>query len=286
MRPGLMKACVAPDDLRFPVLASPKLDGIRATTTGGDVVTLTGLPVRNRYIRSWCSRLPAGLDGELTLRDPVAMFRAVTSAVMSADGEPDFVYRVFDVVGAAPFARRLAAASHHLSLPWHAAHAEVLAHVEVRTAEGLAELHARHVAAGYEGTMTRDPAGRYKSGRSTAREQLLCKIKDFADEEATVTEVLEEMENLNEETARGCRGTSSGLMVPKGRLGRVVCVFDDGTEFRCGSGFDAAERVAFWAAPALILGRRITVRYQAPPGGRPAGEEPRFPVFKGVREDA
>lgn len=59
--------------LRFPLLASPKLDGMRVSITERGPVTrgLRSLP--NERLREYLSR-PAlvGLDGELVFGDPVA----------------------------------------------------------------------------------------------------------------------------------------------------------------------------------------------------------------------
>ena len=86
--------------LRFPYLASPKLDGIRCIVLDGVPVSRSLKIIPNKHIQQLLS-LPAlnGLDGELIIGSPTAedAFRATTTVVMSHAKEvADFVYWVFD----------------------------------------------------------------------------------------------------------------------------------------------------------------------------------------------
>ena len=77
-------------------LATQKLDGIRALMIDGKLVSRTFKPIRNKYIREMLEAvLPDGADGEIVC--PGA-FQATSSGVMSADGEPEFTYFMFDYV--------------------------------------------------------------------------------------------------------------------------------------------------------------------------------------------
>src|SRR5262245_35069587 len=90
-------------ELRYPVLVSPKLDGVRAIRLGNRLVSRTLKDIPNKYVRNWCiEHLPEGLDGELLLRDWTAPFSDVSSAIMSIEGEPDFVFAAFDVLSLDP----------------------------------------------------------------------------------------------------------------------------------------------------------------------------------------
>src|SRR5690606_22412947 len=56
------------EDIRFPVLASPKLDGIRATMVDGKALTRSLKPIPNHHVRMWLeANCPNGWDGELML---------------------------------------------------------------------------------------------------------------------------------------------------------------------------------------------------------------------------
>jgi DNA ligase-1 len=278
----------APKDFReivFPVLASPKLDGIRALRIGGRLVSRTLKDIPNDYVRDWCcSNLCDGLDGELLLPGMTEPFEEVSSAIMSKDGKPDFVFAVFDKIETQPFSLRLQ------SLPdWvpHTEHCRVVPHDMIYHAQELEEYCASCIELGFEGTMIRSPGGRYKFGRSTEKEGILLKIKHFDDDEAEVIGKVEEMHNTNEQTLNEIglskRSSAKAGKVGKGRLGALVCRFADGTEFECGAGFTEQQRIDLWAAD--LSGVQVTVRHQPPPGGRPAGKKPRIPVFKGIRRD-
>lgn len=276
-------------ELRFPLLASPKLDGIRAIRRGPYLLSQRGLLIANGYIRAVCAQLPEGVDGELTLSTGTEPMRDVQSAVASQSGEPDFRYRLFDVIPPGPlgrlvrFAERLEYADQIVERFRAAVPVERVANVLCETADELERVMLDNVACGYEGTMTRDPDGCYTFGRPTAATQLLLKHKTFADEEALVLGVEEEVTNTNARDERGIRGSARAGRIGKGRMGKIICRFDDGAEFRCGSGFDSTERELYWAEPYRIIGQRVTIKHQPPPGGRPAGQEPRFPVFKCIR---
>lgn len=287
----------APEDLStiaYPVIASPKLDGIRCLIRNGEAVSRTFKPIPNRYIREKLAGLPDGVDGELVLRDMTAPFRDVTSAVMSREGEPDFVFAVFDfcVDPQRPFTERLANLT-EVVLDVGADWIEAVPHERVEDLEQLVSLVDRYCEADFEGAMVRDPQGPYKFGRSSTKQGILLKIKAWADDEATVIDLVERMHNANEATRNAVgkieRSTAKGGKVPLGTMGALVCRFEDGTEFEVGTGFTDEERQAIWDEHAggagTIVGRVAKVKHQPPPGGRPDGVAPRFPVFLGWRLD-
>ena len=90
----LLAADATDADIRYPVLASPKIDGIRCLIVNGKAVTRSLKPIPNEHIRSMLEKYaPDGADGEIVVGDS---FNATTSAVMSRDGEPEFTYFIFD----------------------------------------------------------------------------------------------------------------------------------------------------------------------------------------------
>src|SRR5262245_1718542 len=93
--------CVDPEKVAMPCLASIKIDGIRCIIRDGIPVTRTIKPVRNRFITAVLSGLPDGLDGELVCGKPYGhdVMKRAQEGVMTADGEPDFTFYVFDRVG-------------------------------------------------------------------------------------------------------------------------------------------------------------------------------------------
>ena len=284
-KPMLAGKCERPEALNFPVLATPKLDGIRCLKINGRALTRSFKPVSNTFAREWIeANLPDGVDGELMLRG--GTFNATTSAIGRESGEPDFVFHVFDYVGEdtdVPYACRMRELER---LPQWERMAKVLP-VEIKNAEELAAFEERCLAEGYEGVMVRDPAGPYKCGRSTEREGWLLKIKRFEDAEAEVVEPYEGMSNQNEAEkdafGRTKRSMSKAGMVGRGELGGfVVRVVETGVEFRLGYNhvLGGVDRASLWERRETLVGRLVKFRHQ--PSG--AKDAPRFPKFVGWRE--
>ena len=150
-KPMLATKCECPAALRFPVLATPKLDGIRCLKLIGKALTRSFKPISNRFAREWIeANLPDGLDGELMLRG--GTFNETTSAIGARDGRPDFVFHVFDYVTdslATPYSERMLALA---ALPESDRIVKVLP-VEIRNAAELAAYEEECVAAGYEGVL-------------------------------------------------------------------------------------------------------------------------------------
>src|SRR3990170_6734133 len=84
-------------EIRYPVLCTPKLDGIRALKIDGKLVSRNFKPIPNVHIRQLIeSQLPDGVDGELICTGK--SFQQTTSAVMSEDGQRQVDYYIFDWV--------------------------------------------------------------------------------------------------------------------------------------------------------------------------------------------
>jgi len=281
-RPMLAGKCEVSEMLRFPVLATPKLDGIRCLKVGGRALTRSFNPIPNRFVREWIeANLPDGVDGELMLR--CGKFSETTSAIGRKDGEPDFVFHIFDFVSAGcdePYQQRMGKLA---TLPGYARTQKVLP-VEICNMAGLAAFENRCLAEGYEGVMVRTPGSPYKCGRSTACEGWLLKIKRFEDSEAVVVDCVEGMSNLNpaekDAFGRTKRSGSKEHKIGRGTLGALlVRDLQSGIEFRL-SGFDTFTASAIWANQASAIGRIVKFRHQ--PSG--AKDAPRFPKFIGFRE--
>lgn len=274
--------------LKFPLVASPKIDGIRAVIRGGKALTRSLKPVPNKHIRTLLEdfRLE-GLDGELVnARDPMN-FQATTSVVMSHEGEPAFIFYVFDHVThiTEPFNARLKNARWNV----HDAQDAYLhfvcnvPHVVVNSDEELLVYETECLADGYEGVMLRDPLGMYKRGRSTLKEGGLVKLKRFTDDEAVIVGFEERMHNTNEATTnelgRTQRSSAAAGKVGRGDLGAFVCKTRTGVEFTCGSGLTDAQRADFWARRGSLLGGLMKFKYLS----HGTVDAPRHPVFIGLR---
>lgn len=270
-----------PEKLRFPCVATPKLDGIRAYVQGGVVLSRNNKPIPNLHVQTLFSGLEH-YDGELIVGSPTSstVFRDTTSGVMSKEGKPDVTYYVFDHLK-------------HLSSGWQdrienitAKRKGVVVHsyTLVDDIEALMAYEELCVDMGYEGLILRDPDGRYKQGRSTVNEGYLLKLKRFQDAEAVVIGFEERMHNGNEATVnelgRTKRSSHKANKSGRGDLGALVCRTAEGIEFNIGTGFTDADRASIWERRDQFLGQ--LAKYKFFPVGQK--EAPRHPVFLGWRD--
>lgn len=246
-------------EIRYPLLASAKLDGIRGVVINGALRSNTLKPIPNPYTSALFSRPElSGYDGELIVGDPHAfdVCRMTTGAMARHDGEPDVLFYVFDrfdVPGG--FAKRNAMlkASDRVVV------------LEQRLIHNEAELLAfedEMLELGYEGLILRDPEGEYKFGRSTVREGWMLKLKRFTDSEAEIIAVEEEFENTNAKVTnalgRGQRSSHKAGMVPKGRAGALVGRdIHTGLPVKMGSGLNAEDRDFYWKHRNEVAGKIV-----------------------------
>lgn len=270
--------------VQFPMAASPKLDGIRCSIVKGQALSRTLKAIPNRHITELLSKPEyTGLDGELIVGVPHAkdVYRTTVSGVMSRDGEPDFTFRVFDMFDVpSGWSGRFQEVEAQFSKHTHILPVE---HTIVHSLDELTEYESRTVALGYEGVMLRKLNGHYKLGRSTTREGLLLKVKQFQDSEAEILDVVEEMHNGNEATTdnlgRTKRSSHKENKVGKARMGALkVRDVHTGVEFELGTGFNDADKQQFW----LNDRRGQLVKYKFFPVG--VKDKPRHPVYLGLRD--
>ena len=279
------------NELRFPVLASPKLDGIRATVDlRGQVISRNGKLIRNKHVQHLFGfSAITGFDGELIVGDPTSptCFRDTTSGVMSDDGKPNVTFHVFDKWSTGReygFHDRLQKIKAFLGSgddPGITS-IKVVPHLTIKTVEELTRYEEVCLAKGYEGVMVRDPNGPYKRGRSTVKEGWLLKLKRFEDSEAIIMDFIELNHNHNEKDESGKRTNHKAGKVGGGILGSfVVKDVNTGVAFEVGTGFTREQRQEFWQNRADLEG--LTITYKFFPSG--SKDRPRFPVFKGFRGD-
>ena len=142
------------DKIQYPVLATPKLDGIRCLMVDGVAMSRSMKPIPNRFVQEQLSGL-SGLDGELMLKGD---FNQVMSGIMSQDGEPDFYYSVFDNWSLDyGYPLRLE------DTEWYTDHprVEFLHPVEILNEESLIAYLDDCLDKGYEGVMIRQPNSKF-----------------------------------------------------------------------------------------------------------------------------
>lgn len=277
------KADLAKLDFSKNLMASPKLDGIRAIVIDNVVLSRSLKPIPNALVQKLFGHLE-GLDGELIVGEPNSptVYRDTNSGVMSRDGEPDVWFFVFDDItypdemfcdrhGRAE--RMCEDAPRVQVVPQHA----VLNRTQIEDYEYV-KLHQ-----GYEGVMLRSALAPYKFGRGTKKCHTLLKLKRMTTDEAKIVGFVEEMANGNEAVVDALghtkRSSHAENKSGKGRLGALVCELASGVRFNIGTGFDHADRQHIWDNQDKYLGQLVSFNHFA----IGAKDLPRFPSYKGLR---
>lgn len=277
--------------IKYPVYASPKLDGIRCLIIDGVAKTRTLKDVPNRHVAETLSQSAFdGLDGELIVGSPTSktVYTETVSQVMAHDKVSAFTYYVFDIHNiAGGYASRGGVLEATYDQYLHKFNfIKLLESVRIDHEEALLAYETRCVEQGYEGIIVRaNLDAHYKFGRSTVNEGSLLKVKRFEDSEAEIIGFEEEMFNGNEaqtnELGRTKRSSAQAGKSGKDTLGAFQ-VRDkvSGIEFSVGTGLTAADRADFWARRAQLLGALIKYKF-FPVGVKVA---PRHPVYLGFRD--
>lgn len=274
------------DQLRFPLMASAKLDGIRATVRGGVVYARSNKPFPNPLVQAKFKDYE-GVDGEFVLGSPTRHdLCRVTGGVTNSHGHPvdDLKLYAFDKVDMMhdSYGLRLAKLSAYIG----PTDENVVVHKQkfVETMNELLEFEKFCLECGYEGVILRQEFAPYKCGRSTAKEQYLLKLKRFEDAEAVVIGFEERMHNGNEATVselgRTKRSSHKAGKSGRGDLGALVCRTSGGVEFRIGGGFDDGQRESIWNNRDHYVGKYAKYKHFA----IGAKEAPRHPVFLSWRD--
>ena len=313
MLSGAIKSDEDLNKLIFPMIASPKLDGIR--TLGHKdfgAVTRKLKPVPNKATFNTFktffeliipSNHSLGLDGELCFSEGIHNFQRTSSAVMSFEGEPKLTYYVFDAFDTnpegefnqLPYEQRIEQLSYFIpttkSIPIESIEIKLLPYQVINDIQELLHYEQAYLAKGFEGVMLRSPHRPYKCGRSaiTKTQQHLVKLKRFVDAEGKIIDYGPLQTNQNELESDNFgyakRSSSKEGKIDTENLGyftlEVLNGDFKGKRVQVGSGFSADQRREFWLNKEQLLNKVVTFKYQA----QGSKDAPRFPIFKAFRKD-
>ena len=268
--------------LAFPILATPKLDGIRFLKLGNlKSRTLKNIP--NQYIQDLVKDLPDYIDGEIIC----GSFQKTTSLCMSDYKEDHFTLYVFDCFKnqSDPYTVRLDTLK-MLDIKTTDKFTVInLFPIVLNSVQEILDYEIKCLSEGYEGVMLRSPDGEYKYGRATFKQQWLLKLKRFVDHEAVVVGFDELMHNDNEaqinELGRTKRQTLQENLTPANTLGSLLVKMGE-IEFKIGSGFNEQQRQEIWDNKEQYLGKLVKFKTFENTGVK---VKPRFPVFLGFRAE-
>lgn len=287
-KPMLAEA-VELDQIKFPVYASPKLNGVRCIVSNGVALSRSLKPLPNKFIQQWAKDNATeleGLDGEIIVGSETASdaLNQSTSGVMRIAGEPDFTFWVFDKVQENPFNERY---KNYRMQYFNCRNDKMnfVVQTYLETKEELAEYEKANLDAGYEGTMIRAIDAPYKFGRSSVKQGYLLKRKIFVDDEFEIVGYEPKYHNANEaytnELGRTARSTSKENLVALDTLGALICKTKEGKTFNVGTGFDDATRDKLWKIRLTLPGQLAKIKY-FPEGMQ---EVPLLPVFLDLRSE-
>lgn len=202
---------------------------------------------------------------------------------MSEQGEPNFVFYVFDdfTHPTLPYSERADVMRYKVDTLTD--HIKFLGQKLIHNIDDINSCLEKEQSLGGEGLILRSPNGKYKYGRSTPKEQLSVKVKFFEQDEFEVIGFEERYTNTNEATINELgytsRSSHKGNLLPTNTLGSLVLKYGD-TTFKCGTGFDDALRKEIWNNKEDYLGRLASIRYMSV-GSK---DLPRVPSFIGWRD--
>ena len=268
------------DLLHYPILGSPKYDGIRAIVKDNIVLSNTLKPIRNRKVQEICAKMEY-CDGELISG---SNFQETTSCIMAESGGYDFTFYIFDSFKKPQdiYINRVKDIEEaFIEQNVDDGHIVMVQPVTLRTPKDVLLYEEWCLQKGFEGCMLRHPKGRYKFGRSTFNEQYLLKRKPVCDEEAFIVGFEEQEENLNELTYDN-RGYAQRSMhqdnkAGKDTLGAFLVRSSKWGDFKIGTGLGLTNelRREIWLNRDKYLGRILTFKYQA----FGSKDKPRQPIF-------
>jgi DNA ligase 1 len=273
----------------FPVIASPKYDGIRVTNQEGKLLSRSMKPIASLWINSaFSGDQYHGFDGELIYGPPVGndvcnrTMRAIKR--LGPAGVDLYAFDIhLDVNHDMGFKNRLMVLRLRMEDCPHV-NLKLVPQTPIENESALMAYYHARMAEGYEGVMIRRPDGRYKEGRSTLNEGILLRLKPFSDAEAIIIGFEEGDHNANEaivnERGNMARSSAKAGKIPNGTLGALIvrdCL--TGKEFNIGTGFTSKVASEIWNNRPAWLGKMVTYKSQLVG----AIDKPRQPVFKGLR---
>lgn len=285
-----------PDDVRFPLYVSPKIDGIRCVVSGGVAVSRKFIPIKNDVIRNLLS-LPAleGIDGELTV-GPVNAENVMNRTTRTVSGnkingdDVVFGWNVFDdfTDPDLPYNRRqVKLCERMIGIVQVLPLVQYVEPLRVESWHELAAFEEKCMTDGYEGCITRAPEWKYKFGRSTKREQGMLKLKRFTDSEAEVIGFVELQVNTNPDIkdnfGHAKRSSAKAGMVPGDTLGTLQCRDClTGIDFEIGmfKGLSDGDKKEIWDHRESYLGAFVKYSHF----GHGAVDKPRHSKFLGWRD--
>lgn len=278
-------------NLKYPLLCSPKYDGIRCLIKGS-AMSRTFKPIPSLQVQeNFCGI--QDLDGELIegISNDPNVYNRTQSYVMSENKPGNITYFVFDYTHPDWLNKtfierldRLPELFNEKEVFPNEANTLLVTHELIENHDHLLIYEEYCLKNGFEGIIMRDPLGRYKNGRSTFREGLMYKLKRFQDAEGIIIDFVEGELNKNiqerDELGYSKRTTFKAGMIPAGTLGHFIIDFN-GEHIDVAPGcLTHVEKQTIWNAQSNYVGRILKFRHFT----HGVKDKPRFPRAIGFRD--
>jgi DNA ligase-1 len=273
--------------LKYPLLCSPKYDGVRCIIKNHIAYSRTFKPIPSRQVQDQLNDLEH-FDGELIVGEPTDynVYNRTQSHVMSIDKpNVDLRYYVFDYTHPdflnSPFTTRFLKLC-DMSISNISVFIVEQEYIESKIR--LLEYEEECLERGFEGIMMKSCCGYYKQGRGTFNQGLIYKLKRFQDDEGVIVGFEEGKSNQNvqerDELGYAKRSTAKAGMVPTDTLGKFIVNFK-GMEIEVAPGsFNHDERKHIWQNQLRYQGSYLKFRHFT----HGVKDKPRFPRAIGFRD--
>ncbi len=291
-----MQPCTADrNKIKFPVIIQPKIDGVKILIKDGKALGRSLKPIANKYLLDFFSDSQLnGLEGEIIVGNDPLLDRVcslTTSMVNTIEGEPtDFTFFVFDDFYSTDqsYVQRHRDLVKFVSLLNGTKYENKIRVINGGMIHNLDQMDAAHqhiMKIGYEGSIIRDPESLYKNGRVSVNQGQCMRLKDYTDDEAVCTGLIEAEENTNEakinELGLSERSTHKANMKPKGMVGTILAKFK-GQDIKIGPGnMTHEERIHFWNNQNEIIGKLVKFKHFE----HGVKDLPRHPTFICIRSE-
>lgn len=296
----MFKPMLAPNDsfaldqVKYPIYASYKLDGIRALFIEGKMLSRSLKPIANICIQEMFSILKSYsldqntvIDGELYGEG--RSFQEITSVVMSKCKEvPEWLkFHAFDCINLdfpETFSSRLMRLE-RLGAKFPDL-LEIL-HQQYSLSSGEIELFYEHALdSGYEGLILKSPNGNYKNNRCTLNEGLMYKLKPFLTFDGVIkcivqaTDVDPRAEVKTNELGRSVTSKKQDDRIPVQKAAAFTVGYN-GFDLNVTLAMTDQEKHEVWYRAPQYIGRRIEYK------GMLIGSKdvPRHPVFLRFKDE-
>ena len=279
--------------LKYPLLASYKLDGIRCLFKDGQMYSRSlkqfpNIKIRERF--AYLSKISKDkniiLDGELLSKSLTFNELSGLTRQLAKELPEDLFFYCFDAIHQEDFLMSFRTRTTFLETLDISAYMSTLKQWSIFKLEEIEPLYENSLAWGCDGLILRDPNGRYKFGRGTIKEGLIYKMKPFMTFDAKIigiiqaTEVREGAEKKINELGRSVTSKKKDDRILIEKAAAFVVMYE-GKELKVTIAMTDEEKEEVWKNQKKYLGRMI--EYKGMLVG--AKDLPRHPVYVRMRDD-